>query len=788
MTYADKVAQRGEGGKIEFVTPLDIIEEPYIGELMCCKTKLIDFAVTPKHRCLFSNANVSYDEALRISTLHEEESRKHEGKWSQHDTAAILGKPQPYIAKCLKAVKYTDGFAGEVRQAQDIYGKNGLFAKKAYWNKGEKQDKDWMELLGFWFAEGSCTYSPEQRKYRISLTQKKPDNIEYVEGLVERNKHRFKNTFHKYARQGGGYNWELYDIEVASDFKEYGKQTVRSIPKWIKSADIDSMKAFLNGFIVGDGSIDKNGCVKLCTSSPRMADDLHEMCVKVGYIASRKCYRSNAKGAAYQGRIIKKPELYYEVKLSTRRGEYPHVSKKDWYKMDYSGFVYCVTVPSGMVMVRRNGYNMWSGNTDRQVKNIMMPEISRLYYRAKKRGVFLPGRLTAYDIRTGNSEWFLTGFKADENNHESWSGFHAVNTMFVITEASGIADDTFTAIEGNLQGNSRVLLVFNPNRTVGYAAKSQRQPDRWRTFRLNSLTAPNVLQKENVIPGQVDYEWVKDKVDNWCEPIDESEVMEEEDDFLFDGTWYRPSDAFRIKVLGKFPKVAEDILIPQQWIEAAQKRWRNYSQANFDNARIGVDVAGMGRDCSVFCYRYDNFVAKMRKSNAGGRADHMKVAGQVKNDVTAVDGAMAFIDTIGEGAGVYSRCIEQGLESKVYSCKYSQAAKQGNGKPLTDITGQYEFANMRAYLFWAVRDWLDPKNHTGAMLPPGGTLIDEAAEIKWSFRSDGKIIIEKKEEIKNRLGYSPDEFDALANTFYPTDYGFHVSDEELAAMEEDLDY
>ena len=74
------------------------------------------------------------------------------------------------------------------------------------------------------------------------------------------------------------------------------------------------------------------------------------------------------------------------------------------------------------------------------------------------------------------------------------------------------------------------------------------------------------------------------------------------------------------------------------------------------------------------------------------------------------------------------------------------------------------------------------------MLPPGGTLIDEAAEIKWSFRSDGKIIIEKKEEIKNRLGYSPDEFDALANTFYPTDYGFHVSDEELAAMEEDLDY
>ena len=38
--------------------------------------------------------------------------------------------------------------------------------------------------------------------------------------------------------------------------------------------------------------------------------------------------------------------------------------------------------------------------TDRQVKNIMMPEISRLFNRAKRRGFILPERLNAYDIRT----------------------------------------------------------------------------------------------------------------------------------------------------------------------------------------------------------------------------------------------------------------------------------------------------------------------------------------------------------------------------------------------------
>lgn len=185
--------------------------------------------------------------------------------------------------------------------------------------------------------------------------------------------------------------------------------------------------------------------------------------------------------------------------------------------------------------------------TERQVKNIMLPEVSRLYNRAKQRGIILPGRLNSSDIRTDNAEWFLTGFKADNNNHEAWSGFHAAHTMFVVTEASGIGEDVFSAIEGNLQGDSRILIVFNPNTPVGYAARSQKG-DRWAKFRLNSLTAPNVLQRRNVITGQVDYDWVKDKLEQWATPISEGDVSEELDDFLFEGQWYRPEDLFRVKV------------------------------------------------------------------------------------------------------------------------------------------------------------------------------------------------------------------------------------------------
>jgi hypothetical protein len=406
--------------------------------------------------------------------------------------------------------------------------------------------------------------------------------------------------------------------------------------------------------------------------------------------------------------------------------------------------------------------------TDRQVKNIMIPEVSRLYNRAKQRGIVLPGRLNAYDIRTDNEEWFLTGFKADEHNHEAWSGFHAVHTMFVITEASGIGDDTFSAIEGNLQGDSRILLVFNPNTPVGYAARSQRG-DRWARFRLNSLTAPNVLEKRLIIPGQVDYEWVVDKVEQWCTPINAEDRTEELDDFEFEGKWYRPEDLFRKKVLGKFPKVADDVLIPQQWIEAAQERWKlaQGKEPVSDELRLlGVDVAGMGRDSTCFCERKGKWVAELQSRNSGGQADHMAVAGEIAARRRRHPRMIVSIDTIGEGAGVFSRCIEIDDKRYIISCKYSEGAKQFE-RDLSDITGQYKFVNMRAYLFWCVRDWLNPKNETGAMLPPDSQLAEEATEIRWSFRSDGKIIIEPKEDIKKRLGRSPDKFDALANTFYP---------------------
>ena len=221
--------------------------------------------------------------------------------------------------------------------------------------------------------------------------------------------------------------------------------------------------------------------------------------------------------------------------------------------------------------------------------------------------------------------------------------------------------------------------------------------------------------------------------------------------------------------MGEFPEKSEDQLIPLAWIEAANQRWKEWQHELVTaDLKLGVDVSGMGSDLTVFCHRYDNYVTEFQTFQ---QKDHMQIVGLVNNILSIHEKANTFIDTIGEGAGVYSRLKE--LKMKATSVKFSECARLGNSKTeLTDFTKQRNFANMRAYCYWAIRDALDPQCGCNLALPPLDELTQDLTEPRWTMRSDGKILIEEKSEIKKRLGRSPDFGDALALTFYPVQKPF----------------
>ena len=148
--------------------------------------------------------------------------------------------------------------------------------------------------------------------------------------------------------------------------------------------------------------------------------------------------------------------------------------------------------------------------TGRQVKNIMMSEISTIWKNAK---IPLGGELQVERIKfQEDPNWYLEGFKAGDKKPEDWTGIHSPHIAVVITEGSGIEDETFNAIEGILTGTvTRELVVGNPHRKTGAFYQGFRSP-RTHKIVLSCLDAPNVLAKKIIIPGQVDFEWVKDKV------------------------------------------------------------------------------------------------------------------------------------------------------------------------------------------------------------------------------------------------------------------------------------
>ncbi len=203
---------------------------------------------------------------------------------------------------------------------------------------------------------------------------------------------------------------------------------------------------------------------------------------------------------------------------------------------------------------------------------------------------------------------------------------------------------------------------------------------------------------------------------------------------------------FRQEMLCDFTAEADDILIPIELVSKSIQRAYLPGDISMAPTILGVDVARFGSDSSVI-FRRQGLQAFEPIVIRG--MDNMALAGRIVSAIAQYKPASVFIDA-GQGAGVIDRVRQLG--HNVIEV------------PFASSPSDPRYLNKRAEMWHDMKKWLND----GGAIPNNLTLKAELSAPTYFFNNAGKIQLESKDKIKERIGRSTDFADALALTFaYP---------------------
>lgn len=205
-------------------------------------------------------------------------------------------------------------------------------------------------------------------------------------------------------------------------------------------------------------------------------------------------------------------------------------------------------------------------------------------------------------------------------------------------------------------------------------------------------------------------------------------------------------------------KPKDDIwqVIPTEWVLAAQRRWRERERPEVALRSIASDPARGGDDKHAIAKLYGTYF-ELTGFPGTATPDGIVAANQVL-EVMGAERAPVFVDVVGVGSSVYDHL-------KVKPGVRAFAVNNAEGVRGTDKTGKYEFANLRAASYWRLREALDPSSGQDICLPDIRELRTDLTAPRYAIIG-GRIKVEPKDDIKGRIGRSPDDGDAIVMAWY----------------------
>lgn len=350
--------------RLEFHTAETLTRDRFSGQLHQLRTGTFSYLVTPNHRMWVCC--------------------EHRGSLMRFEYAANMhGKQRKFI--CAGHSPYV-GDASKVKFVWPV----SVKGSNSQLSLPDVTIEDYCEFMGWYLGEGSLTDTARKgqnyREYKCYISQcevANPAKFRQIEALLTRMGLNFSFMRRYTSDNKPKSGFVICSKQLFEYLSQFGEQPDRFIPDDVMSAGPEARRRCLDALLAGEGSAyNRNNPDRRVfhTCSHKLQTGVIRLAFSLG-MSVGDSWRDDDREERYL--------RMYKVMLHTRdmRVALSYRNKDTAYSMvDYDGFVYCATVPGGLLYTRREGRSgFWSGNSLRVgvdvnlARNVMKGSDGKIY-------------------------------------------------------------------------------------------------------------------------------------------------------------------------------------------------------------------------------------------------------------------------------------------------------------------------------------------------------------------------------------------------------------------------
>lgn len=353
--------------------------------------------------------------------------------------------------------------------------------------------------------------------------------------------------------------------------------------------------------------------------------------------------------------------------------------------------------------------------------------------------------------------------RTGEDSSVSFQGIHNEFQLFILDEAAALENSVFNAIKNTntfkSPGAKNLMLALGNPDSVTDALHTFCELASVEAIRISAYDHPNVVTGTPIIKGAVDRESLT--------------IRKEE--------YGADSNLFKSRGRGISPEQSITSLIMMKWVMQCWMDHKTYKELGpikpdgWSYNAAGVDVANsVNGDAGCVAYGQGNILVKLIEfscPHASDLADNLisdktllQVEGKHVYDIFRLSDYKINPENVGvDGVGIGVATVQR-FEGLGYSVRSLSGGRDEEAIPIDSLEKLlYDFPSLRAQMYWQAR--LDLMNRRCAIgFSDMSLLMRLAKELTMpTYKvSDKAIVIEKKEDIKLRMGgKSPNLADAF---------------------------